>query len=46
MRNIGGGWYMEQSAKGLPRLRRTKLSKKAQKREDDIQKKLYKADKW
>ena len=27
MTDIGGGWYMEKSAKGLPPLRRTKLSK-------------------
>ena len=27
MTNIGGGWYMKKSAKGLPLLRRTKLSK-------------------
>ena len=30
MTDIGGGWYMEKSAKVLPPLRRTKLSKKAQ----------------
>ena len=30
MTDIGGGWYMEKSDKGLPPLRRTKLSKKAQ----------------
>ena len=31
---IGGGWYMEKSARGLPQLKRTKLSKKAQERQD------------
>ena len=30
MTYIGGGWYMEKSAKGLPPLRRPKLSKKSQ----------------
>ena len=46
MTDIGGGWYMEKSDKGLPILRRTKLSKKAQENQDEIQKKLYEADKW
>ena len=27
MTEIGGGWYMEKIAKGLPPLRRTKISK-------------------
>ena len=30
MTDIGGGWYMEKSAKGLSPLKRSKLSKKAQ----------------
>ena len=38
MTDIGGGWYMEKSAKGLTPLRRTKLSKKSQERQDEIQK--------
>ena len=38
MTDIGGGWYMEKSAKGIPPLRRTKLSKKSQERQDEIQK--------
>ena len=46
MTDIGGGWYMEKSASGLPPLRRTKLSKKAQERQDEIQNKLYEANKW
>ena len=29
MTDIGGGWYTEKSAKGLPKFRRTNLSKKA-----------------
>ena len=45
MTDIGGGWYMEKSAKGLPPLSRTKLSKKSQERQDEIQKKLYEANK-
>ena len=38
MTDIGGVWYMEKSARGLPPLRRTKLSKKAQERQDEIKK--------
>ena len=34
MTYIGGGWYKKKSAKGLPPLRRTKPSKKAQERLD------------
>ena len=37
---------MEKSAKGLPPLSRTKLSKKLQEKQDEIQKKLYEANKW
>ena len=37
MADIGGGWYMEKSAKGLPPLKRKKLSKKAQQNQDKIQ---------
>ena len=33
---IGGGSYMERSVKGLQPFRRTKLSKKAQERQDGI----------
>ena len=36
MTEIGGGWYMEKSAKGLPPLRRSTISKKAQDKEDEI----------
>ena len=32
--DIGGGWYMEKSAKWLTQLKISKLSKKAQKKED------------
>ena len=39
MTDIGGGWYMGKGAGGIPPLRRTKLSKKAQERQDEIQKK-------
>ena len=46
MTNICGGWYMGKSAKGLPPSKRPKLSKKAQEKEDEIQKKLYEANKW
>ena len=34
MTDIGRGWYMGKSAKGLPASRRTKLSKKSQERQD------------
>ena len=30
MTDIGGGWYMKKNARGLPPLKRTKLSEKAQ----------------
>ena len=33
---IGGGWYLKKCKKGLPPLKRTKLSKKAQERHDLI----------
>ena len=45
MTYIGGEWYMGKSARGLPPLRRTRLSKKSQERQDEIQKKLYEANK-
>ena len=34
------------SARGLPPLKRKKLSKKAQERQDVIQKKLYESNRW
>ena len=40
MTDIGGGWYLKKCEKGLPPLKRTKLSKKAQDRHDLILKKL------
>ena len=46
MTDIGGGWCMGKSARGLPPLRRTKLSKKAQESQVGIQKKQYEANKW
>ena len=45
MTEIGGGWYMERSVKGLPPLRISQLSKKSQDKEDHIKKK-YEANKW
>ena len=44
--DIGGGWYLAKSVRGLPPLKRTKLSKKAQERQDCIQNKLYEANRW
>ena len=38
MIEIGGGWYMEKNNKGLPPLRRPKISKKSQQKEDEIKK--------
>ena len=46
MTYIGGAWYMEKSAIGLPLLNRTKLSKKSQERKDVIQKKLHEDNMW
>ena len=46
MTDIGGGWYMEKSARGLPPLNRTKLSKKVQERQNVIQNKIYEANRW
>ena len=40
MTDIGGGWYLKKIERGLPPLKRTKLSKKAQERHDLIQKTL------
>ena len=45
-RSIGGGWYLEKCAKRLPPLKRTKLSKKAQERHDDIKNKLVQSNIW
>ena len=36
MTDIGGGWYLKKCEKGLPPLKRIKLSKKAQDRHDLI----------
>ena len=46
MTDIGGGWYLEKIAKGLPPLKRSKLSKKAQEKEDKIQKYIYESNRW
>ena len=40
MIDIGGGWYTEKSARGLPPLGRTKLSKRAQESQDEIKKNI------
>ena len=41
------GWMVfEKCEKGLPPLKRTKLSKKAQERRDLIFKKLYESNRW
>ena len=46
MTYIGGGWYLKKCEKGLPPLKRTKLSKKAQDRHDIISKELYESNSW
>ena len=46
MTDIGGGWYLKKSARVLPQLKRTKLSKKAQERQDYIQNKMYESNGW
>ena len=42
MTKIGGGCYMEKIAKGIPPLRRSKLSEKSQDKEDEIKNMLMK----
>ena len=44
--DIGGGWYLVKCQKGLPPLKKTKLSKKAQKRHDLIKNKLFQYNMW
>ena len=41
MTYIGGGWYMKKSAKGLPPLRRTRISKKSQEKQDEMKKAIF-----
>ena len=43
---IGGGWYLEKCKKGLPKLKRAKLGKKAHKRQDLIKNELFQSDMW
>ena len=44
--DIGGGWYLEKFQKGLPPLKRTKLGKKAQKRQYLIKNELFISNMW
>ena len=44
--DIGGGWYLEKCQKGLPPLKRTKLGKNSQKRQDIIKKELFVSNMW
>ena len=46
MTDIGDGWYLKKFQKGLPTLKRTKLSKKAQDRHDLINKKIFQSNRW
>ena len=43
---IVGVWYMGKSDIELPPLKRTKINKKTQERQDVIQKKLYEDNRW
>ena len=45
MIEIGGGWYTKKITKGPPPLRRSKLSKTAQYKDEKI-KKLYEANRY
>ena len=40
MTNIGGRLYMEKGCKGIPQLKRSKISKKSQQKQDEIQKNI------
>ena len=42
MTEIGSGWHIDKISKGLPPLRRSILSKKAQDKEDEIKKNYMK----
>ena len=44
--DIGGGWYLENFEKGLPPLKRTKLSKRSQNRDDLIKNELFQSNRW
>ena len=44
--DIGDGWYLEKCEKGLPPLKRKKLSKKSQERDDFIKNKLFQSNRW
>ena len=46
MTDIGDGWYIGKFSKGLPPLKRSKLSKRSQQKQDEIHEKLYEANKW
>ena len=44
--DIGGRWYLEKCQKGLPPLKGKQISKKAQKRQELIKKKLSQSNMW
>ena len=46
MTDIGGVWYMWKVAKGLTPLKRSKLRKKSQEKQDEIQIYIYISNKW
>ena len=44
--DIGGQWFIEKHAKGLPPLTRNTLAKKFKQRHDEIKSKLFDANRW
>ena len=43
---VGGGWYMKKIIQNLPPLNIRKLSKKSHEKEDEIKRKLHKANQY
>ena len=47
LHSIGGSWYVEKLGQKLPPLKKSKLSKRSQKEEDEIKRRLTEANqKW
>ena len=44
LHSIGGGWYVKKIGQKLPTLKKRRLSKKQQKEEDKIKRKLHEAN--
>ena len=43
---IGGGWYLQKLGQNLPPLKKSRLSKKSQKEEDEINRRLTEASQY